>query len=90
MQVYNVQVRKVRVRKTFEARNFHLINICHNFISRLHRRTSGSGTFPGAKHPVGAKRAGGTGFYPEVTNNALFNMEAPSVRIGVKVPTEFP
>ena len=38
---------------------------CHNFISRLQRRTSGSGTGPGAKHPVVAKSAGGTGFYHE-------------------------
>ena len=47
---------------------------CHNFISRLQRRKPGSGTCPGAKHPVIAKRADGTGFYLNITNNALFNM----------------
>ena len=35
-------------------------------------------TCPGAKHPVVAKRADGTGFYLEVTNNDLFNMDVPS------------
>ena len=32
----------------------------------------------GASHPAVAKRAGGTGIYPEVINNAQFNMEAPT------------
>ena len=48
----------------------------HNFISTLQRQMSGSGTCPGVKHPEVAKRVGGTGFYPEVTNSALFNIEA--------------
>ena len=48
---------------------------CDNFISTLQRQMSGSGTCPGVRHPEVAKSAGGTGFYPEVTNSALFNIE---------------
>ena len=47
---------------------------CHNFISTLNRRTPGSGTCPGVKHPEVASRW--YWFYPDVTNSALFNIEA--------------
>ena len=49
---------------------------CHNLISTLQRRTSESGTCPVVKHPVVATRAGGTGDYHKVSNDALFKMEA--------------
>ena len=78
VQVYNVQVRKVQVRKNVQSAKLPLEKHLNVITSLVVYKGECPEVVPGVKHPIVAKRAGGTGFYPEITNNALFNTEAPS------------